>query len=95
MKQIIDFTKPIPHKENNPESQDHFQGQMKKFSSQCKTVYDALLRGEKLTTLTAMVGYGIGDLRRRIKDLKDIHKINIKDRWVTKNGSRFKEFYVE
>ena len=97
MQTLIDFDNPINHRENNSESQEHFEANKTKFSKQCKIVYDALLRGERLTTLNAIVKYGIGDLRRRVKDLIDTHKINVKSVWVTnpETDSRYKEYYVE
>ena len=67
----IDFSE-LQHIENKISNQEHFEANKDKFSNQCKLVYEALLRGEKLTTTTALITYRIGDLRRRIKDLKDI-----------------------
>ena len=53
---------------------------------------EAFLRGEKLTTTTALIKYGIGDLRRRIKDLKDNYGVvGIEDKLT--NG-RFKEWHL-
>ncbi|SED09532.1 Helix-turn-helix domain-containing protein [Tenacibaculum sp. MAR_2009_124] len=94
MKTVVDFNRPVSRKENNPESQDNLDKNKKRFSKQCQKVYDALLRGKRLTTVSALLKYQIGDLRRRIKDLKDTHKINIKDKWVKTDGSRYKEYYM-
>lgn len=89
----IDFDIPIIRKENNPESQRVLIDQNKKLRGQCKTIFEALCRGEQLTVFSATVDYRIGDLRRRIKDLKDIHKIeNIKSEW-TESG--VKVWYME
>ena len=89
----IDFTMPIEHIENNPFSQKLFEGNMENFKGQCKTIMEALLRGERLTTTSALLNYGIGDLRRRIKDLKDNYQVKcIKERLREK---RFKEWYIE
>ena len=52
---------------------------------------DALKRGERLTTTTALLKYGIGDLRRRIKDLIDIHKIDVKSEL---QQGRFKVWFI-
>ena len=53
---------------------------------------DAFLRGEKLTTATALIKYGVGDLRRRIKDLKDNYGVvGIEDNMI---GNGFKEWYL-
>lgn len=89
--QQIDFDN-LFHVENNRESQKHFEHNKDKFSKQCKIVYEALLRGEKLTTTTALIQYGIGDLRRRVKDLKDIWGVPVESQFVDK---KFKEYYLK
>lgn len=67
--------------ENNEKSQAHLNANAKKFSAQCQKVYDLLMGGIRLTSRSAMIDHGIGHLARRIKDLKDFHKIDIKDEW--------------
>lgn len=57
------------HIENSAENQNLFEANKEKFSNQCKIVYEALLRGERLTTALALIKYNIGDLRARIRDL--------------------------
>jgi hypothetical protein len=79
------------HKENTVENQEQFEQNKKRLSKQCQIVYDALLRGEKLTTSVALIQYGIGDLRRRIKDLKDIWNIPVQDQYLE---GRFKEYFL-
>jgi hypothetical protein len=86
----IDFST-LHHQENNIESQRHFEANKERFSKQCRIVFEALLRGERLTTTSALINYGIGDLRRRIKDLKDTWKVDIKS---DLRSDRFKEFYL-
>lgn len=86
----IDFTQ-LQHKENKVKNQEHFEANKDKFSKQCKLVYEALLRGEKLTTTKALIDYKIGDLRRRIKDLKDTWNVPIQDHYV---DGKFKEYYL-
>ena len=86
----IDFTE-LNHVENNIDSQKHFEENKDRFSNQCKIVYEALLRGEKLTTTKALIEYGIGDLRRRIKDLKDQWNVPIESEYVK---GKFKEYYL-
>ena len=80
----IDFSE-LNHVENKISNQEHFERNKEKFSKQCKIVYEALLRGERLTTTKALLNYGIGDLRRRIKDLKDIWNVPIQDEYVEEN----------
>lgn len=83
----------INHHENLPENQKHFNQNKRHFSTQCSVVLQALQRGERLTTVTALVNYKIGDLRRRIKDLKDYHRIDIQSSFLP--GTRFKEYYLK
>ena len=63
----IDFNKPLIHFENKPENQMIFEANKERFSKQCRIVFEALLRGERLTTTSALFNYGIGDLRRNKK----------------------------
>lgn len=86
----IDFSQ-LQHIENKISNQEHFEANKDKFSKQCKLVYEALLRGEKLTTTTALITYRIGDLRRRIKDLKDIWNVPVMDQYV---DGKFKEYFL-
>ncbi len=87
----IDFSQ-LEHLENNPGSQKHFDENREHFSNQCRLVYEALLRGERLTTTKALLNYGIGDLRRRIKDLKDQWKVPVQA--VFQEGTRYKEYFL-
>jgi len=88
----IDFTIPLVHYENNVESQNHFNENIEHFSNQCKKVYKALMRGERLTAKIAMNDYGIGHLARRIKDLTDIYKVpNIESEFV----NNYKEYFIK
>jgi len=82
----------INHIENTRENQKHFNEHKKHFSKQCSIVLEALQRGERLTTVSALIKYKVGDLRRRIKDLRDYHKVNVQSSFV--NGSRYKEYYL-
>ena len=94
MKQMsIDFTKPVVHSENNNDSQKLFEENESRFRGQCKTVMKALLRGEKLTVVSAMQKYKIGDLRRRIKDLRDNYNVKCIKENLLEN--RFKEWYID
>lgn len=86
----LDFSQ-LNHIENKTSNQEHFERNKDKFSNQCKLVYEALLRGEKLTTTQALLNYGIGDLRRRCKDLRDMWNVPVKSEYV--NG-RYKEYYL-
>lgn len=55
------------------------------------------MRGEKLTTTVALIKYQIGDLRRRIKDLKDNWDIPIQSEYakdIKGNKTRFKQHFI-
>lgn len=82
----------LNHHENLPQNQQHFDENKDHFSKQCTIVLQALQRGERLTTAKALVKYKIGDLRRRVKDLKDYHNIDIQSSFIA--GSRYKEYYL-
>ena len=86
----IDFSQ-LQHIENKVSNQEHFEANKDKFSNQCRLVYEALLRGEKLTTAKALIDYGIGDLRRRCKDLRDIWNVPVESNYVE---GRYKEYYL-
>lgn len=87
----LDFSK-LHHIENKVVNQEHFELNKDRFSRQCKIVYEALLRGERLTTTKALLYYKIGDLRRRCKDLRDMWNIDVKSEY--EKGSRYKEYYL-
>ncbi len=88
MQAQLDFTQRI---ENNSESQAILYVNKDKINKQCRIVLDAMQRGEKLTVRDALLYYGIGDLRRRIKDLKDYCGYNIKSE--TMPGG-FKKYFL-
>lgn len=92
MQREIDFNNPIVHSENNPESQAIFDENEPKFRGQCKTIMEAFKRGEKLTTTKALIKYGIGDLRRRIKDLKDNYNVDTINEEKLKGG--YKQWFI-
>lgn len=66
------------------------------FTTQCWEILQRMLAGEKLTMLTA-VQTGIGDIRRRAKDLIDKHHIPICRKWATVDGisQRYKCYYID
>lgn len=88
----IDFTARV---ENNQESNRNLQLHSDKFNRQCRKVYDLLMEGVRLTNAEALIKYGIGDVRRRVKDLRDFAGIEIQDRWIEGNGRKFKEYFIE
>lgn len=84
----FDFNVLVP--QNNRQSEAILFDNEKIFKGQCKTLYDALKRGERLTTGGALINYRIGDLRRRIKDLRDAG-VEVKDKLIE---GRFKEYFL-
>lgn len=89
--QELNFTD-LFHFENKISNQEHFERNKERFSKQCRIVYEALLKGERLTTTKALIDYKIGDLRRRIKDLKDIWNVPVLSEY--KEG-KYKEYYLK
>ena len=82
---------PVHKKENNSESQAILDANRAELNTQCKMVKAMLESGYRLTVRDAMINYGIGDLRRRIKDLIDYHDMDIKSRLIE---GGFKEYYL-
>lgn len=73
-------------RENNKSSEAHLSARRKKLSRQCAMVLELLRQGKKLTTMNAP-SYHIGDLRRRIKDLRDMNGIHVDEEWeLDKDG---------
>lgn len=92
----IDFTQVLHQRENNPQSEQHLKRNIYHFTGQCAVVLSLLEKGEVLTTGKALVQYGIGDLRARIRDLRN-SGVPIKDKWfIDEDGktTRFKEYYL-
>lgn len=89
--QPVDFTRPLVHNENNLESQKIFDENIEHFSEQCKIVYRAFKRGERLTTTKALLQYGIGDLRRRVKDLIDNYGVPVQKETIE---GKYKEYFL-
>ncbi len=56
-------------------------------------IKNGLEAGKTLTVVSALNEYRTIDLRKYISDLRK-EGMNIQDRWVEKNGKRFKEYFV-
>jgi hypothetical protein len=88
LKQIeIDF---VHKRENNSHSEQILNDNKERLNSQCKLILGLLQGGIVLTVRDAMIKYGIGDLRRRVCDLKE-KGIDIKSRLI---DGRFKEYFL-
>lgn len=77
--------------ENNSESQTILEENKDRINKQCRLVLDLLQVGYRLTVRDALLFWGIGDLRRRVKDLRDFHGIDIKTE--TQKGG-FKQYFL-
>lgn len=85
------------YKENNPDSERHLHENEEHFNEQCKKVLTALRKGIVLTMKNAITEFDVGDLRRRIKDLRDINGVTgITDEWVhdDEGKSKYKIWYM-
>ena len=82
--------------ENNPASQAVLNERREDFNEQCWLCLKRMLKGERLSYLTA-INTGIGDIRRRSKDLIDHKGIPVKREWAYVDGKRqdFKEYYID
>jgi hypothetical protein len=87
----IDWSGISLHPENNKESEEILEANKDHLNTQCKMVKSILESGYRLTVRSAMINYGIGDLRRRVKDLRDYHGMDIKSRLIE---GRFKEYFL-
>ena len=82
--------------ENNPASQLHLDQYRDRFNAQCWDVLTRMLNGERLSSKSA-INTGIGDIRRRAKDLIDNYGIPVQRRWAEIKGVKqhYKEYYIE
>ena len=63
-------------------------------TTQNKSILQHMQNGYKITALEALGHYGCMRLASRINDLKRMGHI-IHDEWVTRNGKRYKSYYME
>src|SRR4051812_44537237 len=67
---VIDFAEVLHTKENNSFSQSILEANAERLSNNCKILFEALLRGEKLTGSIIIKEYGMLEYRRRLADIK-------------------------
>lgn len=92
----LTFTLDTVHRaENNPESQRVLNLRREDFNAQCWEALKRMLGGERLTNKIA-VNTGIGDIRRRAKDLIDGYGIPVRREWAEENGKKldYKVYYI-
>lgn len=87
---ILEFDFSTRLDQNNRESEQIICEHHHKFNGQCKTVYQLLLQGHRLTVIGAAVNHGIGDLRARLHTIRRAG-VNVKDE--IKPGG-FKEYFL-
>ncbi len=71
MQTSIDFTAITHTKENNKFSEAILDEQYERLNHNCKVIYDALKRGERLSGAVVVTKYGMLEYRRRFKSLID------------------------
>lgn len=89
------FTQPIDflhERERGADNQASLDANRTHFNNQCQKVFDLLMDGNTLSSLTGVTVYGMMDTKRRIKDLRD-KGIRISDRAIEK-GHGAKEWYM-
>jgi len=67
----IDWDNVVHQKENNAHSEQILFDQYERLNHNCKIIYDALKRGERLTGRDIVSRFGMLEYRRRLKDLKE------------------------
>lgn len=78
--------------ENNQESQLTLAINQRSFQGQNKKLFDLLMSGKSLTFRQAYIEHNISDIRRRVKDLRDIGGFYITDKFI--GTSRDKEWFM-
>lgn len=86
---------PTHIRENNPLSESHLNQYRDKFTHDCFEVLKELVKGEMLTMKSAIISGLTGDLRRRVKDLKDFG-IPVQAEYLENKGVKdsFKTYYM-
>lgn len=77
----IDFDNAVHNHENNAASQSFLEKNRKKFGGQCRLIFNELMKGGQMTTLTGVIDFGIGDVTRRMHDLIEKFGIMLSNKW--------------
>lgn len=81
----------VHQKENNPESRAILETNREHLNKQCKKVLELFEKGYRLTTGRALLLFQIGDLRARVRDLRDAG-YDVKDELLK---GRYKKYWIE
>lgn len=97
----LDFTTPHRH-DSGIANNAILQKNRAHFSKQCQTIFDAMMRGERLTGKTCFERYGIMDFRRRCCELiasgvfiqERLCEDRFKEKWMTPEDMVFNEQFI-
>jgi hypothetical protein len=106
---LFDFTDAVHRRENNAESESNLNANRFHFTGQVAVVISLLLQGQKLTVKDAInanipgLDDGVGDLRRRICDIRQALKRSGQDaswllgEWVRDDKGRrlYKQYFKD
>ena len=87
----IDWNQVTHTRENNKHSETILFDQYERLNHNCKIIYEALKRGERLTGRDIVTRFGMMEYRRRIADIRAAG-VEIKEE-VLSNGA--KEWWIE
>ena len=87
----IDWNQVTHTRENNNHSESILFDQYERLNHNCRIIYDALKRGERLTGRDIVTRFGMLEYRRRIGDLREAG-VEIKETTL-KGGS--KQWWIE
>lgn len=65
------------------------------YQTNLKAIKGQLLRGWRVTVKSILQSIGTQEARHYISKLRRDPDLKVKDRWVNKDGKRFKEYYLE
>lgn len=86
VQQEIDWNQVTHTSENNSHSEQILFDQYERLNHNCRIIYDALKRGERLTGRDIVIRFGMLEYRRRIADIRAAG-VEIKEE-ILKDGSK-------
>jgi len=64
-------------------------------STNLKAIREQLIRGWRITVQSVLQSVGTQEARTYIAILRKDPELKIKDRWISKNGKHFKEYFLD